>query len=306
MNNILTYAVGVDGAIQRLQTYLYEKLYVKWGASGLTADKFEMFGRVYRNSVKDGFAPQAFTGDKIDYMQDMYLDDRLSVLMWFGLNDPINVDGLWATYNVSLYCFCLLPELYPSITGQRVDEMVRQDVVQLINNGNRYGFTVTRIEHDIDNVLKKYSGKIKRDAIVDNNHQPNMSFRVDMSVTVNINQYQLCNAPLAIPLYFNAMTGQVIVMFKDSPNASSTQILVNGVRIPLEYATGNTVTIPHLVGRYVFPDFKLDGNNMTSVSGAPNYIAYDSSTGTFTYGSNYPVDGFQDGSIMLIQYNENS
>lgn len=298
-NNLLPKTFGIDYPIQLLQSWLYEQLYTKWGESGLTSELLQVYGRAYRNNVADrGYVPQAFI-EGIDYNNDMFYDDRIGALLWFGINDPTTVKGKGHTYNVSLYCFCNLDIVKPNNPTQRMDEQVINDVRNLILP-NRYGFFVKGVERDIDRVLNKFSGKVKNDALVKTNDQPKLCFRLDMTNTIDIEAYQECTLPLATPLYFNAMTGYIIAQFKDSPNTSVTQTLVNGVKIQLQYPTGTTLTIPHLIGRTVFPQLVLDGNNYSTVSGSVNYMAYDPATGTFTF------DSFYDGSMMIIQYNENS
>lgn len=304
-NNLLPRPTGIDYPIQLLQSWLYEQLYTKWGESGLTSELLQVYGRAYRNNVVDnGYVPQAFI-EGIDYNNDMFYDDRIAALLWFGLNDPTTVKGVGHTYNVTLYCFCNLELVTPNNDTQRMDEQVINDVRNLILP-NRYGFFVKNVERDVDKVLKRFSGKVKNDALAKNNQQPKLCFAIEMTNTIEITAYQECALPLATPLYFNAMTAQIIVIFKDNPNTSITQTLFNGVKIQLQYPTGNTVTIPHLIGRDVFSSFTLDGNNMTTVSQSVNYVPYDPVTGTFTYGSDYPNDGFQDGMVMILNYNENS
>ena len=89
------------------------------------------------------------------------------------------------------------------------------------------------------------------------------------------------------------MTGAIRVQIKANPDPTVMQTLVNGVQIPLEYPTGTTLTIPHLSGRYVFPNVILNNNNM---DGMP----YNPATQTFSY------DSFNDGDLGLIYYNENN
>jgi hypothetical protein len=293
-NYLLPDARGIDVPIQRLQTYLYEQLYNRWGETGLTSALFDSFGRIYRNETKDGFVPQYYLSG-IDYSGDMFYNDRKAVIMWFGLNDPTRVTNTQETYNISLYCFCTIPQLYPNDTAQRVDERVIADVQSLITN--KFGFYVTAVVRDVDNVLNKYSGAKKKAALKDNMQQK-LCFRIDMTNTIDVMQYN-CYQPLATPPNFYAMTGTVQARIKTAPDTQLTQTLVNGVKIQLEYAAGSTLTIPHLVGRYVQPDVILDGNNYSTIQGSLNYMPYDMTTGTFTW-------DFLDGSTFTLLCNENS
>jgi len=303
-NNLVQTPVGIDYPIQLLQTYLYERLYNLWGTTGLTSDTFDMFGRVYRNKTADGFVPEWYKGLK-EYGEDLFHNDRIAVHMYFGLNDPTKSDNAYQTSNISLYVWCNIQKLYPEPTTQRQDEQVIMDVVRMISDGNRYGFKVTDYYRDIDNVTAKFSGFAKSQAQVNNNMQPKLAFRIDMENSWNLFAYTACTAPNATPLYFNAMTGYIQAVFKETPS-DLLQTLVNGVRIPLEYPVGNTLTIPHLVGRYVFDDVVINGTVYNTNPVSVNYIPYDMTTGTFTYGSDYPNDGFQPEVVLSLKCNENS
>lgn len=298
-NHLLPTPTGIDYQIQKLQNYLYERLYNMWGTSGLTASLFEMYGRVYRNESKDGFVPQWYSGGN-EYMLDMFYNDKIAAHIFFGVNDPVAVDNNRHEYNVSLYVCCNLDLLYPGVTTQRLDEQVKYDVERLISDGNRFGFKVVQIIGDIDNVLSKYSGKKKKDAL-STNLQSHLYFRLDMKVAIDITTVQLCVSQNAIPTNFYAMTGAIQIWFKTNPDTSIMQTLVNGTKIQLEYPTGTSVTLPHLIGRYVFPDIILNGTNFTTIENDTNWMPYDMTTGTFTYDQ-----GSRDGDIMTIMCNENS
>jgi hypothetical protein len=306
MGNILhDKAYGIDLPIQLLQTWLYENLYVMFGESGLTAATFNMYGRTYRNNAREvnGYVPEAFISG-VDYSGDLFHNDELALLMWFGVNDPTKVKGAAHTYNVTLYVFCNLDMVKPNNPAQRMDEEVIQTIRNLILP-NKYGFYVQNVIRDVDNVLKRFSGDGKARAITDNNLHPKLCFAIEMTNTIDSLAYQNCDLPLIKPKYFNAVTGSITVIFKDDPSPTRKQLLVNGVKIPIEYPTGTTLTIPHLSGRYVFPDVDLDGNNMSLVPESVNYMAYTPSSTTFTYGTD-AESGFQNGSVMIITYNENN
>lgn len=298
-NHLLPRATGIDYQIQKLQTYLYERLYNTWGTSGLTDALFEMYGRVCRNEENDGFVPQWYTGG-VDYALDMYHNDKVAALIWFGVNDPINVDQNRHEYNVSLYCFCNVNMLYPTATTQRLDEQIKWDVEQLISAGNVYGFKVEKIWGDVDNVLSKYSGNKKRSALKDN-LQPKLCFKIDMTVAFDITTVQACVAPSAIPANFYAMTGSIAAVIKRIPDTSLTQALCNGVKIQLEYPEGTTLTIPHLVGRYIQIDVSLGTTIYRIIPNDTNYMPYDLTTGTFTYNQQ-----FQEGDVFILMCNENN
>jgi len=91
-------------------------------------------------------------------------------------------------------------------------------------------------------------------------------------------------------VYTMACSIQVVV--KDSPDGSLTYTLCDGGTIPLQYPTGNTVVIPHLIGLYVQRPIFI--NNQPDQT-----IPFDTTTGTLDNTAN---GGFQDGDIITINY----
>jgi hypothetical protein len=290
--NLVPYPVGIDYPISSIQRFLYERLYVMWGASGMTGDMLESYGRVYRNKSDDGFLPQWYKAGK-DYKQDMFYNDKIQAMFWFGLNDPMDVDGERTNYRLSIYFFVNLSKVRPT-TGQRVDEQVLRDVLQLLQ-GDPYNFITTQVYREADNVVSKYSGSVKEQAVNSHNMQPRLCFRIDGECAIGMDDFGTCT-PSVMPQNFNTMTGAIRVQIKTTPDPAVMQTLVNGTQIPLEYAAGSTVVIPHLANRYVFPNVIYNNNNI-------NGMPYNPSTQTFTF-----ADGslFYDGDDMLIYYNENS
>lgn len=293
MNNVLPTVEGIGKQVQNLQTLLYNRLLVGWGDSGLDGNTFEMYGIAYRNYKDEGYIPQVLTGTK-DYSIDLFFDDKLAALMWFGLNDPEKVDGNQHTYSVSLYGFVNLSLLKPSNTSQRMDEAVRNDVQRIINP-SLFGFSVEAVSKDVDSVLSKFSGMIKKKAL-NQNMQPFACFRIDM---VNTLALDYCNSrSINYPSTPPYMTTNLQILFKDEPNTAIRQRLNNGVYVQLEYPTGDTVTIPFLAGRtFNWPVF-LDSVTYMSDRDLP----YDSETTTFDNSAN---GGFGRDSIMQIQVNVN-
>ena len=83
---------------------------------------------------------------------------------------------------------------------------------------------------------------------------------------------------------------QVIV--RDSPDPSRLFELCNGDTIPLEYQSGDTLTIPYLIGLYTKRPFTK--NNQSEQS--PNW---NSATGVW---DNTLNGGFNDGDLITIEY----
>lgn len=292
---LVPYPTGIDYAIAKIQRFLYERLYVKWGTSGLTGDMLQVYGRTYRNSTTDGFAPQWYLQGK-DYNSDLFYDDRIQALIWFGLNDPISINGERKLHRLSIYVFCNLDKVRPVAQPQRMDERVVNDLLELLHP-EPFGFVTKEVQLQVDNVVNKYSGKKKDAVITDQQHQPKLCFRIDGELAIGIDDYGDCN-PSVLPQNFTAMTGAIRVHIKDSPDPLAMQTLVNGVKIPLEYPSGATVVIPHLDGRYVFPNVVYNGNNL-----GEDQMSYNPATTTYTFANG---SEFYDGDKMLITYNENN
>lgn len=295
MNNTIPIVDGIDRPIQNLATLLYNRQIVQWGSNGLDGNSFEMYGRCYRNYNDNhgGFVPQAYGGFG-EYNNDVFFDDKLAALMWFGVNDPEPVNGTWHTYNVSLYGFVNLDLLKPGNNAQRMDEAVINDVIRVIEPST-FGFAITAVNRDVDSVLSKFSGMIKKKAL-NQNLQPYACFRIDMTNTLALDycNSRSINYP-SIPPY---MTTNLQIVFKDSPNTAIRQRLNNGVYVQLEYPTGNTATIPFLAGRsFNWPVFLDSQTYMTA-----DQLPYNASTTTFDNTAN---GGFGNDSIMQIQVNVN-
>lgn len=291
--NLVPIPSGIDYPIGEFQQLLYERLYPMWGLSGLTSDDFQVYGRCYRNSDKDGFTPQLYT-QGVDYNQDMFYTDKLSAMIWFGINDPTGVEFNRHLYDVSMYVMLNLNDVKPNNPTQRMDEKVIQDVMKLVATG-WYGFIPTKVVRDIDNVLQRFSGTKKKAAIINTNHSEKLCFRVDFKNAIDINDYD-CDRAIPQPYYFNAMTGAIRAVIKDTPDTSLMQTLVNGVQIPLEYPSGTTLTIPHVSGRFVFPEMRLGKNTMDEgidytligdvFDFAPNTTLYENDLIIFNYNEN--------------------
>lgn len=291
MNHVLPKVEGIDRPIQNLQTLLYNRLSVMWGEFGLTGDMFEMYGRTYRNYKEEGYVPEAYVSNG-NYSKDLFFDDTKSALLWFGLNDPDKVSETEHTYSVSLYGFVNLEKLKPGNSTQRMDEAVINDIVRLIGGGV-FGFTVTGIYRDIDAVLSKYSGAIKKRAL-NQDMQPRCGFKIDLSIVLSLDA---CGQPsYAFPTYQNAMLVPYSIQFKTNPDAAKKQQLINGQFVQLEFPVGNTVTVPYLAGKYINKPQSLNFQNVD--------LAYAKTTGTFTFGDS-PDNGFQDGDQLIVGVNVN-
>jgi len=298
MNNTLLKPVGIDSPIQHLQTWLYDALFNEWGGAGLPGSQFEMFGRVYKNWKGDdngGYIPEVFAGG-IEY-DEVFFNDKISALLWFAVNDPDKVDQVQTQYSVSLYGFVDLSRILPDSAGKQRDDMAVTRLVQNLIKAHSFGFTVTAVYRDVDNVLSHYPGSRAKAGIKRFNMQPRMCFRIDMTIVMNIALATECGNGYTSPVLYKNMVCAIRIVFKDVPDTSIMQTLCNGVQVQLEYPTGNTVTVPALYGRYVLPIVFLDNNVIQSTP-----MPYNPETCTFDNSAN---GGFYEGSIMTVEYNLN-
>lgn len=88
---------------------------------------------------------------------------------------------------------------------------------------------------------------------------------------------------------FNYKPGRIHVLVTETPNPANTQVLVNGVEIPVEYALNldGTLTIPYLIGfaaNSILTPFMLNNDPYNS-------MPFDPVTGTFDNSAN---NGFND------------
>lgn len=170
---------GIDIHIQKLQRFLYSELKKAWGISDDTS--YDAYGRAYRNQVADGFIPEVYIGNK-EY-KELYFDDRRKAISFFGVGESIKYTKGTATAPTYLIFLVNLAQLKGGIT--RADEEVHIDVEKLLQPG-RSGFEMLSFETGIDNVFKEYSGWRKDQGIKYRDFQPFHCFRINMSVTYNI------------------------------------------------------------------------------------------------------------------------
>lgn len=291
MNNVVAIPEGIDSAIQQVQTLLYDRLILSWGAMGLSNTNFQMYGRTYRNYRKDkggnadGYAPESFIGGK-DYVPDMFFDDKLAAIMWFGLNDPETItDQTQHNYKVSLYGFVNLESLKPGITAQRMDMAVTNDVLKWLE---RSMFKPTAVYRDIDHVLEKYSGALKKLAL-NQDMQPRFAFRIDMEIALRLDNCK--SVAINYPAYLNPKMISYKVVFKDVPNTGLEFPLSNGIPAQFEFPTGSSVTIPYLAGKIILETQSL---NNTIVE-----LTYNKVTGTLAS----PQGGFLNDDVLIIDVN---
>lgn len=170
---------GIDIHIQKLQRFLYPQLKKAWGISDDVS--YDSYGRAYRNQTADGFIPEVYVGNK-EY-KELFFDDRLKALSFFGVGESIKYNAGTATAAVFLTFMVNLSQIKGGTT--RADEEAHIDVQRLLQPG-RSGFDMVSFETGIDNVLKEYSGWRKDKGMKYRDFQPFHLFRINMSLTYNI------------------------------------------------------------------------------------------------------------------------
>lgn len=170
---------GIDIHIQKLQRFLFSELKKTWG---ITNDVFfDCYGRAYRNQVKDGFIPEAYIGNK-EYREILF-DDNRKAITFFGVGENIRYNHGTATAPVYLIVMVNLAQIKGGIT--RADEETHVDVQKLLQPG-RSGFEMLEFLTGIENVFKEYSGWRAKDGMKYRDMQPFHCFRINLSLTYNI------------------------------------------------------------------------------------------------------------------------
>lgn len=187
--------VGVDIPVQGFQRALYPLLLRKWGLpdAGSTdpeaANRWDSYGRVYRNQTADGYSPEAFIGDANSNTEyaELYFNDTVAVTSFFGLGETATFQKGSAVASIFWIFTVDLTKIYPAPdTPWRADEEVRNDVQRLCQVP-RWGFVLDGMITGIDGVFKEYSGFRKAAGIKYRDEQPFHCFRLNFKVAYNVN-----------------------------------------------------------------------------------------------------------------------
>lgn len=200
MNYSLPNAYGEDYWIENLKNGLYTRLQSVWGVTDQT---YNAFGRAYRNNTDDGYIPEfynpatkTYTGGSGKSAGGLFYQNTLAAMSFFGVTDPVNVENGVNKLKVLLMFFVNLNSITPggitNAQGQRLDDVCISDVQNYIQS-NGSNFEVKAVYKDIDKVLERYSGTLKRRALKDDMH-PKFCFRIDLELRYN----PLLNKPFII------------------------------------------------------------------------------------------------------------
>jgi hypothetical protein len=178
-----TNPVGIDVAIQKLQTYLHSQLVSKWGLTGDNDPFYQCHGRVYRNKKDAGYIAEVFDINTKDY-KEVYWDDTLKAISWFGISGKTEFDTQ-NKVDVHLIFFVDLKKLKPDIQ-HRADEEVRNEIQKLFGY-SLFGFSFESIELWIDNVLREYPGSRRDDRLKAVDMHPVHCFRINLKSIYSTN-----------------------------------------------------------------------------------------------------------------------
>lgn len=184
MLNLKDTTTGIDIKIQKLQTFLYNKLKVLWNLNDTTLDAY---GRVYKNTNDLGTVPEVFvsgvagTGNTI--YKPVYFDKTTqSALFFFSVDDmlPFAYGQGSETAKVSIIFIMNLDQVKP-LLPHRGDEEVRMDIAKLVSEG-MYGFLLTGMETTFKNVFKQFTGLVNKDNEVFEDRHPLFCLKVNMEL----------------------------------------------------------------------------------------------------------------------------
>lgn len=175
-----TNPVGIDVAIQNLQTHLHKQLVNKWGLAGANDPLYECYGRVDRNKKDSGYIAEVYTGGLggVDY-KEVYWNDELKAISFFGTGSKTTFD-IKNKVEVHLVFFVNTAKLKPSVS-HRADEEVRNEIQKLFGN-TLHGFSYESMELWLENVLREYPGSRRDNRLNAVDMQPVHCFRINLTL----------------------------------------------------------------------------------------------------------------------------
>ena len=175
---------GIDVNIDGLQRALYPKLVSLWGLNAQSNTDYNSHARAYRNQTKDdGFVPEIYT-DGGEY-KEVYVDDRIKALSFFTVSDTVDFSDNLLKADVSLIFFVDLSKIAPG--EDRNDEVVRQQVIRLVQGKRWFNFSFTGVQTGIESVFREFSGLRRSVGVKYRDMYPFHCFRINFSVTYKSN-----------------------------------------------------------------------------------------------------------------------
>lgn len=179
--------VGVDVPIQNLQSFLYEKLKVKWGISDDTS--FDSYGRVYRNTIDAGIMPEVLVSStepatNTNYKQ-MFFDDSVNkVVSFFDVGPVMTYAKATATVKAWAVFMVNVALLKPDIQ-HRADEEIRNDVQRLCAQSH-FGFSMNESVTGYRNVFSEFTALLGKDQETFRDSHPLHCFRIGFNLIYDV------------------------------------------------------------------------------------------------------------------------
>lgn len=174
---------SVDFWIKKVQPMLESSLFKKWGATPTTFlpgdASYIFYPRVHRNPLPapGGFVAELYTGN--GNYKEVYWDDKLAGLSWFGLG-PKTVHDVQQVADVHLVTFANLKKLYPGAL-HRADMEIRGHFEEFFQ-GTPFGFTLLSTEIWLQNVLREYPGSRRDDRLIKADMGEVHAFRLNLQL----------------------------------------------------------------------------------------------------------------------------
>lgn len=171
---------GIDWYIAKLQRQIHNRL-IATDTWNLASDQYRAYGRCYRNKTDDGYVAENYEANG-EY-REVYWDDSISALSFFGVSGSVNLEGPQAQASVHLVFFVNLAKVAPGIT-HRADEEVRRQVIEAIG-ASAHGFQPEGVELWLENVLREYPGSRRDNRLKFIDMHPIHCFRINFNLIFN-------------------------------------------------------------------------------------------------------------------------
>lgn len=177
--------ISTDFWISKLQGWLQGKLFPKWNIAAtdaIASAKYIFYPRVYRNpdAVPGAFKAEWYVGP--DNNKEVYWDDTLAGLTWFGLGPKIVTD-VQQVCDIHLVTFADCAKLY-NAPGVRCDEKLRADFIEIFQ-APILGFTLKSTEIWLQNVLREYPGSRRDNRLIKADMGTVHAFRLNLELRYN-------------------------------------------------------------------------------------------------------------------------
>lgn len=176
-----TNPLGIDKAIQQLQTKLHTYLVSEWG---LESDAYHCHGRCYRNKYDSGYVAEVFNSDATtgakDY-KEVFFNDNLTALSFFSVGERVDSVMGASKASVSVIFFVNVSQVKTDVT-HRADEEIRLDVLKFFQGPTLLGY-----ETGVDNVLKEFPGSKVSEGLKTVDMHPKHCFKINLLLN-----YQNC------------------------------------------------------------------------------------------------------------------